>query len=57
MCFAWAARKGSADPFHQYDSVANSLKAKQLALSQQWVAQWVDTNSAALSLPSPGLPL
>jgi hypothetical protein len=57
MCFAWAARKGSADAIHPYDSVGKPLKAEQLALSQQWVALWLDTNSTALSWPSPGLPL
>jgi hypothetical protein len=57
MCFAWAARKGSADAIHPYDSVGKPLKAEQLSLSQQWVALWLDTNSTALSWPSPGLPL
>jgi TPR repeat protein len=49
MWFAWAARKGSSDAIHKRDAVAKQLKAEQLSLSQQWVAQWIEKHSAAKS--------
>jgi TPR repeat protein len=45
MWFALAARKGNADAIHNRDAVAKQLKAEQLALSQQWVAQWIEKNA------------
>ena len=45
MWFALAARKGNSDAIHNRDAVAKQLKAEQLALSQQWVAQWIEKNA------------
>jgi TPR repeat protein len=44
MWFTLAARKGNSDAIHKRDAVAKQLKAEQLALSQQWVAQWIEKN-------------
>jgi len=44
MWFTLAARKDNSDAIHNRDAVAKQLKAEQLALSQQWVAQWIEKN-------------
>ena len=45
MWFTLAARKDNSDAIHNRDAVAKQLKAEQLALSQQWVAQWIEKNN------------
>jgi hypothetical protein len=45
MWFTLAARKDNSDAIYNCDAVAKQLKAEQLALSQQWVAQWIEKNA------------
>jgi len=45
MWFALAAREGNSDAIHNRDAVAKQLKPEQLALSQQWLAQWLQNQA------------
>ena len=49
MWFTLAARKGNSDAIHNRDAVAKQLKAEQISLSQQWVAQWIEKDVGAKS--------
>jgi hypothetical protein len=42
-----AARQGNSDAIHNRDAVAKQLNAEQLALSQQWIAAWLQKQTDA----------
>lgn len=45
MWFSLAAREGNSDAIHNRDAVSKQLNPEQMALSQQWTAQWLQNHS------------